>query len=331
MRALLSPALLFVSFASAQPQRPSFCFVLAEDHSAVHPFQGAVSVTQHFSEALRYVGIDKTYAGPWEVIPLPSGPLFEDSNERWMVYAPLARMTKEAYILVVHMHDTMQLDLPADPVALSMPAWKRWHRDTPEVIRFRRGRYLLADLMADAWSAAAAQGLAERLIAEDREVYERVIRAQDGSYRTASAKAMVPERVPPPQATAEEIEHEIAQRPGLKRVELDRIHADTVWVELTGRVMLDGGCASLVPLFGIEMRTDSGWVERIPFDLVQMDCGMPWADWEDHEVQLPPLRWWVGAHQPEGRKELVPGTYRLFFVGADLVRMNGEEFAITDR
>jgi hypothetical protein len=38
-------------------------------------------------------------------------------------------------------------------------------------------------------------------------------------------------------------------------------------------------------------------------------------------VTIPPLCWWVGVHQPEGRKELLQESYRLFFVGGDLKRM----------
>jgi hypothetical protein len=34
------------------------------------------------------------------------------------------------------------------------------------------------------------------------------------------------------------------------------------------------------------MRTDTGWVERIPFDLTQVDCGMPWGDWQEQLVML---------------------------------------------
>jgi hypothetical protein len=67
-----------------------------------------------------------------------------------------------------------------------------------------------------------------------------------------------------------------------------------------------------------QLNTDTGWAERIPFDLTQMDCGMPWADWEDHVVMMLPLHWWVAAHQPEGKKELVSGSYRLRFVGANM-------------
>jgi hypothetical protein len=119
-----------------------------------------------------------------------------------------------------------------------------------------------------------------------------------------------------------------AQQPPLKEVHVDSVSADTVWVRLTGRVMLDGGCASGMPLFGIEMLTDTGWVERIPFDLTQMDCGMPWGDWNEQVVMLHPLRWWIAAHQPEGKKTILPGSYRLFFVGGDLKRLWTEAFSL---
>ncbi len=37
-----------------------------------------------------------------------------------------------------------------------------------------------------------------------------------------------------------------------------------------------------------------------PIDLTRMDCGMPWADWNDQVVMLHPLRWWIAVYQPEG-------------------------------
>jgi len=45
-------------------------------------------------------------------------------------------------------------------------------------------------------------------------------------------------------------------------------------------------------------------------------------------VMLPPLRWWVAAHQPEGSKVMRPASYRLFFVGGDLKRLSTEAFSL---
>lgn len=119
-----------------------------------------------------------------------------------------------------------------------------------------------------------------------------------------------------------------SEQPPLKKVKLARVSADTIRVRLTGRVMLNGGCGSGMPLFGVELLTDTGWVDRIPFEMIQMDCGMPWADWEDHVVMLPPLRWWIASHQPEGSKEMRAGSYRIFFVGGDLKRRWTEAFVV---
>jgi hypothetical protein len=119
-----------------------------------------------------------------------------------------------------------------------------------------------------------------------------------------------------------------SQPPGLEQVALARVNADTIWLHISGRVMLDGGCASNRPLFGIERWTDSGWVERVPMRDVQMDRGMPWADWRDHEVMLPTLRWWIGANQPAATRELKPGMYRVVLMGANRERMWTEAFEV---
>ncbi len=120
---------------------------------------------------------------------------------------------------------------------------------------------------------------------------------------------------------------EIAQRPGLKAVEVDSVASGNVWVRISGRVMLNGGCGSGMPLYGVEMRTDTGWVERIPFELIQMECGMPCADWTDHAVMIP-LAWWVRVNSRVGEGELKPGSYRLVFMGANMVRMWTAPFTI---
>ena len=171
--------------------------------------------------------------------------------------------------------------------------------------------------------------MAKRLIMQDDAAYKQQLADQAEYYRDLPPPAppSVP-YIPPPPMTQEEWEEELARQPGLKEVQVDRVHADTVWVRITGRVMLDGGCASGMPLFGLEMPTDSGWVERIPFELIQMDCGMPWADWEDRVVMMP-LRWWVAANSREGQRELAPGGYRLFFLGGDGKEMWTALFTVT--
>jgi hypothetical protein len=325
MRPLIILSLATSVVAQAQPK---FCFILAEDRQQAVALERTVTVVQHYQERVPYVGVNGTWLKPEETLPLQGGPLFRDSTQRWTVYHPHEGMA-ESYVLIIHRADTLRIDLPEDPKPLIDQAWRRGDRHTPEVIRFRKGRYAVEELVADPWAVAATSTLARRLIVEDDAAYTEELADQAEYYRNLPpSQAAPPPHTPPPPVTDEDWAAFWAQQPPLKQVQVDRVNADTVWVKITGRVMLNGGCGSGMPLFGIEMLTDTGWVERIPFDRSQMDCGMPWANWEDHVVMLPPLRWWVGVHQPEAKKTMSPGSYRLFFVGGDLKRLGTEAFRV---
>jgi len=285
-------------------------------------------VVYHYRERINYVGINDSYLGPVQELILAGGPLFRDSTAGWIVFHPGEGMA-ESYVLVILRGDTMRIDLPEDPKQLVDRAWRRWDRETPEVVRFRKGHCAMEQLAAGPWAIAAAQHLAKQLIAEDDAAYKQQLADLEEYYRELPSPAPPPTPyIPPAPMTPEQWEAERAKLPGLKNVQVDRTSADTVWVRFTGRVMLNGGCGSGMPLFGVELMTDTGWVERIPFELIQMDRGMPWADWEDHTVMIPPLRWWVGAHSPEGQKELAPGSYRFFFVGGDRKEKRTAPFAV---
>lgn len=69
-------------------------------------------------------------------------------------------------------------------------------------------------------------------------------------------------------------------------------------------------------------------VERIAYGIPQMARGVPWGERNYQVVMLHPLRWWIAAHQPEGGREMLPGSYRLFFVGGDLNQRWTEQFAV---
>ncbi|MGV9013931.1 MAG: hypothetical protein ACOH13_15170 [Flavobacteriales bacterium] len=128
-------------------------------------------------------------------------------------------------------------------------------------------------------------------------------------------------------ALRREVAQRTAERGGLEQVIVEQASADTVWLRITGGVLLDGGCSSSMPLFSVEMRTDSGWEERIPLTLVQMDCGLAFAQWTDRRVMIP-LAWWVRVHSRAGDGELARGSYRLVFTGADLERLPSAAFTI---
>ncbi len=327
MRAVLLP-LLFPAGLCAQPQPPSFHFALAEDHDALRPLEREVNVVQHYRERVPYVGFSGSWLKPEATLVLRSGPLFRDTTERWRWFRPREGMA-ESHLIISSGPDTMRIELPENPTLLTQQAQKRADRDTPEVIRFRKGTYIIERLMVDPWAVRAADHIGTRLKEEDQREYERTM-AEQLAWQKAHPRALPLTPAKPPQPpTTEVIMREIASRPGLKRISVSRVNADTVWVQVTGRVMLDGGCASGMPFFGIELLTDSGWVERHAMNDSQMDCGMPWADWEDHEVMLPPLRWWVAANSPTERKVLAPGTYRMVLMGANMELLRTESFELS--
>lgn len=56
----------------------------------------------------------------------------------------------------------------------------------------------------------------------------------------------------------------MAYYPGMGEVAIERVEGHTVQVRITGRLMLDGGCTSSMPLFAVEPLTDTGRVLRSP-------------------------------------------------------------------
>lgn len=324
MRSLIFLSLFVQATAYAQP---SFCFALAEHPQQARPLQHRATVVQHFRERIPYVGVSGTWLGPVQELTLEGGSLFGDSTEQWVVYSPVEGMA-ESYALVIHRKDTMHIDLPEDPKPLIDRAWRRWDRDTPEVIFFRAGCYAMEELVAGPWPVAAANNLTTRLIGEDNAAYARLLADQEEYYRNQPPPS--PPRapyIPPPPMTEEQWAAFWAEQPPLRKAGIDRVNADTVWVKITGRVALNGGCASAMPLFGLEMLSDTGWVERIPFELIQMDCGMPWADWEDHVVVMP-MRYWVASHSRTADKDLAPGSYRLLFQGGNMKQVRTAAFEV---
>lgn len=330
----------------AQPGSPDVGFTLVSDAKGT-PMPGIHAedvITRH---DLGRQGVESWSVDEHFTSHSPHEPERNGEHKWWMLKGmPLAGPGKgrlqfrfidcwctEHYIQVQRGKESMRIDLPDAPAerwALVQHVMERsGDLPSPEVIRFRPGRFAFAELMNDTVFDDLETRIAKRLKDAENVSYKKQIAELEEYYRNLPPPAPPSAPyVPLPPMSPEQWEAEMSKQPGLQKVEVDRMNADTVWVRITGRVMLDGGCASGMPLFGIELLTDTGWVERIPFDLTQMDCGMPWADWDQHVVMMPPLRWWVGAHQPDGKKDVVPGTYRLFFVGGNGKRMRSEAFAL---
>jgi len=331
-----------VGLAVAQPGCPDISFTLVSDtkgrpmpgryakdaitrHDLGRRGVGSWSVEEHFTSNSPYES-DRNGEHTWWMsagTPLP-GP----GNERSQFHFIDCWCT-EHYMRIQRGTESMRIDLPdasAERWALVQHVMERsGDMPSPEVVLFRPGRFTFIELMNDTIFDKLEARLSKRLKDNANAIYKKQLQELEEYYRAQPPATTAPSAPPfpplsPPAPSSDQ--------PGLKQVNVDRMNADTVWVRITGRALLDGGCASDMPLFEVEMRADSGWVERIPFDLVQMDCGMPWAEWDQHVVMLPPMRWWVGAHRPEENKELMAGAYRLVLIGADMKTMHTEEFLI---
>ncbi len=350
MRILFYLIFLFLfRSAIAQPGSPDIGFTLVSDAKGtpmpgVHAgdvltrhdmeWRGLVSwsVEEHFTSQSPYEP-DRRGEHKWWML---TGTPIAGPGKGRLQFRFIDCSCTEHYIQVMRGTESMRIDLPDAPAerwALVQHVMQRsGDIASPEVIRFRPGRFTFVELMNDSVFDDLEVRLAKRLKGAADASYKKHLAELEEYYRNQPPPAPpAASQVPLPAMTQEQWETEMARQPGLEMVEVDRMSADTVWVRITGRVMLDGGCASGMPLFGVEMLSDTRWVERIPFELIQMDCGMPCAEWHQRVVMIPPLRWWVGAHQPEGRKELVPGSYRLSFIGGDGKQLWTEPFTIPGR
>lgn len=348
MRAALSAfaIMLLMDPVAAQPQGPELSFIVVRDAKG-RPLKGAYAENAMAREALttkRHPAwtVETHFTVPTDY---PYGPERPGDHTGWsLTGAPLEDRAKQylnfhvmdcwctgLYMLVIQGRETMRIDLPDAPAerwALVEHAMQRsGDHASPEIIRFRAGRFAFADLMLDPAFDALETRLAQGLKRTADEAYQRQLAEQERTYRE-HPPVSAPQAVPPTSTrTPARIEAEIAARPGLQNVELEQATLDTVRVRINGRVMLDGGCASGMPLFGLEQLSDTGWVACIPFELIQMDCGLPWADCTDRSFVLP-LAWWVRTRCPADRKTLLPGTYRLVFTGADLKEMRTAAFTL---
>ncbi len=315
----------------AQPEPPDFCFVISEPGDADKPLSRAYVVKQQYRERVFYYNSDRYWLKPDTTITLHSRDLFKEKNDGWRVFTPIIGVS-ESRILVIAGNDTMRIDLPDDMQPLIDRAWARWPESSPEVMRFKPGRTWDVGTCINEYQAGVAthQFILKRLKQEANwmeppsEIPPPGIRPPEPRRPVEQVATSEPERP----STPEEWDAFWAEQPPLKKVKVERTSADTVWLRIIGRVMLDGGCASRMPLFGIEMLADTGWVVRFPHRDEQMCCGMPWGDWEDEVVMLHPLRWWVGANSPAATKELMPGTYRIVLMGGNMREVRSPSFTL---
>lgn len=326
---LIGALVIFGAPLRAQPLPPDFCFVISEPGDTDKPLSCAYMVQQQYRERVRYYNSDQNWLKPDTTITLQSRDLFKERNDGWRVFTPVVGVS-ESRILVIAGTDTMRIDLPDDMRPLIDRAWGRWPEPSPEVMRFKPGRRWDVYTCINEYQAGVAthQFILKRLKLEANWVEPPAEIPPPGIRPPVTRPRVEPIAAPEPKRpdTPEDPEAFWAKQPPLEKVTLERTNVDPVWLGITGRVMLDGGCGSGMPIIGIEMLTDTGWVERIPFDPTQLDCGMPWGDWEDQLVMLPPLRWWVRMSSPAATKELMPGTYRIVLTGGNMRKVRSPAF-----
>jgi hypothetical protein len=188
-RSLASVALIITALAcAAQPQPPSIMFTLAAGAEEALAFDRAHRVEMHYREmnrAISWGGED-----PEQVMVQVPGLLFADTASRWLSYRIPDCYCFELCVLVIAGDDTMQLDLPngtndRDREAwnkLVQRTWSRWDQDTPEVIRFRPGRFAFADVVVDPWAAPVTARFAAQLVALEEARHQQLVEAE-AEYR----------------------------------------------------------------------------------------------------------------------------------------------------
>lgn len=99
---------------------------------------------------------------------------------------------------------------------------------------------------------------------------------------------------------------------------------DTIVVQVTGHVMLDGGCGSGTPLYGFQRKEGDAWVAYLPPINIQLCCGMPSAEWMQHTVALVPGH----VAQPAYGKPWIPGEYRVLVLLVGDKELVGPAFTV---
>ncbi len=289
--------LLFLPFLlHAQPGGPDLTFLMVHNANG-RPMKGPYVENAMLREAAR----TKT-TEPWSVEihftvaeGYPYGPENPGDHKQWSlagtempapgrdrkVFSIIDCWCTDLHIQVIQADRIMRIDLPdapADRWALVQRVMVRsGDHPSPEVFRFRVGRYTYAELADDPAFDKLEQRIADGLGHARDTDYRRQLSEQE-KYYNEQLQVVPSESQSPGLAEIGTYEQEIAARPALKVLEIEQQHADTIWLQITGGVILDGGCASWMPQFSIEMLTDGSWVERHPFPVAQMDCGMPWAE-----------------------------------------------------
>ncbi len=250
------PIFLLLPFATlAQPGPHSVTFTVAANTEELQPISGDVRVVMHFTQRAEW-GITPRNLGT--MTELPTSPLFTPPDTTWSAFWIPSCWCTDMMLEITVGGETMWLALPDDLNDLEMRAMQRAHNETPEVIRFRPGRFVFEEEIMQPWNERATLQM-KRMIKADQ--------LANNPYRTP-----LPTDVLYTQDT----------------ILLDKARyrmGETVRARISGTVRTDGSC-SASPLYELRaMRPVTGLISD-PCSAPQMDCGLPTVFWEDAPLDL---------------------------------------------
>ncbi len=263
------------------------------------PAKPAWTVEMHFT-----VSKDYPYS-TYEIGRHQSWPLSPDTvrvgGQRHLRFTILDCWCVDQYLLVIQGGETMRVDMPNDAHArrnmVQQMVWRSGNVPSPEVIRFRPGRFSYVALAQESELQELEQRIADRLV------------------KNAGKQPMVrvvptPLMPAPPSATVPQEERPQVNGPHGGSIRLVEQRGDTLVLRVTGEVMLDGGCSSSTPMMAVEVNvTHDNWLQLASSMDVQMDCGLSSTAWKDHELRIPVVEW-IQRHGREGLA-VMPGRYRM--------------------
>ncbi len=265
----------------------------------------AWTVEMHFT-----VSKDYPY-GTYEIGRHQSWPLSPDTvrvgGQRHLRFTILDCWCIDQYLLVIKDGDTMRVDMPNDASTRGHLVHHMVRRSggvpSPEVIRFRPGRFSYVAMAQEGELHQVEQRVANRLMKDaGKEPLVRVV-------------PTLPMPAPPIARTPQQEQPQMPAPHG-GSIRLVEQRGDTLVLRVTGEVMLDGACASNTPVMAVEVNvTHDNWLQLASTTDVQMDCGLSTTVWKDRELHIPVVAW-MQRHGREGLA-VMPGRYRMGIRFAD--------------